>query len=185
MTDQKPDEPDWRFVMAREEARRAHDRAEEFFKQVNEAAIKTGESTFRACLLINGGAAVSVLAFIGGLASKDVIGVSQLAAVADSLIPFAAGVVAAVAGMALSYFANYLTAVHANSLTKIWEHPWFTPGKRTVWFSGLKTCFHALAILVGFVSIFFFVRGILAVRNSVEHIPPATHTQAPSPKPSP
>jgi hypothetical protein len=54
MTDQKPDD-----VMAREEARRAHDRATGFIAQVNEAAIKTGESTFQACLLINGGAAVS------------------------------------------------------------------------------------------------------------------------------
>jgi hypothetical protein len=184
MTDQKPDEPNL-YVMAREEARRAHDRATSFATQVNEAAIKTGESTFRACLLINGGAAVSVLAFIGGLASKDVIGVSQLAAVADSLIPFAAGVVAAVAGMALSYLVNYFTALHADSLTKIWEHPWLTPGKRTVWFARLKTGFHALTILAGVVSVFFFVRGVLAVRNSVEHIQPATHTQAPSVKPSP
>ena len=175
MTDQKPDEPDWRHVMAREDAHRAHDLAASFTTQVNEAAVKTGESTFRACLLINGGAAVSVLAFIGGLASKDVIGVSQLAA----------GVVAAVAGLALSYFANYFTAVHAGSLTKIWEHPWLTPGKRTVWLARLKTGFHVLAILAGVVSVFFFVRGILAVRNSVEHIPPATHTQAPSAKPSP
>jgi hypothetical protein len=119
MTDQKPDEPDWRYVMARDEARRAHDRADGFFKQVNEAAIKTGESTCQACLLINGGAAVSVLAFIGGLVSKDVIGVSQLAAVADSLIAFAIGVVAAVAGMALSYLVNYLTAEQAGSRSRL------------------------------------------------------------------
>jgi hypothetical protein len=110
MTDQKSDEPDWRSVVVRDEARRAHDRADSFFEQVNEAAIKNGESAFRACLLINGGAAVSVLAFIGSLASKDVIGVSQLASVADSLILFALGVVAAVVGMALSYVVNYLTA---------------------------------------------------------------------------
>ena len=89
MTDQKRDEPDWRHVMAREDAHRAHDRATSFHTQVNEAAIKTGESTFQACLFINGGAAISVLAFIGGLASKELIGVSQLAAVADSLIAFA------------------------------------------------------------------------------------------------
>ena len=96
MTDQNPSEPDWRSGVVRDEARRAHDRADSFFEQVNEAVIKNGESAFRACLLINGGAAVSVLAFIGRLASKDVIGVSQLASVADSLILFALGVVAAV-----------------------------------------------------------------------------------------
>jgi hypothetical protein len=51
MTDQKPDEPDWRYVAARDEARRAHDRADDFFEQVNEAVINNGESAFRACLL--------------------------------------------------------------------------------------------------------------------------------------
>jgi hypothetical protein len=185
MTDQKPDEPDWRYVAAREEARRAHDRADGFFKQVNEAAIKNGESAFRACLLINGGAAVSVLAFIGSLASKDVIGVSQLASVANSLILFALGVVAAVVGMALSYVVNYLTAEGAGSSKRIWEYPWVVPGERTVWLARLKPGLHWLTLLVGVASVVFFVCGIFAVRNSVKHILPATHTQAPSAKPSP
>jgi hypothetical protein len=51
LTDQKP------AALNLEEARRAHDRSDIFYNQVNEAAIKTGESTFQACLLINGGAA--------------------------------------------------------------------------------------------------------------------------------
>jgi hypothetical protein len=189
MTDLKPDEPDWRFVMGREEARRAHDRADDFFKQVNEAAIKTGESTFRACLLINGGAAVSVLAFIGSLASKDVIGGPQIAAITDSLISFAAGVVTAVAGMALSYLVNYLTAEQAGSLAHTWEHPWIVAGKHTGSLGWLKAGLHVLTVLVGVASMVFFFCGILAVRNSVEHIPqaapPATHTQAPSAKSTP
>jgi hypothetical protein len=162
-----------------------HDRADSFFEQVNEAAIKNGESAFRACLLINGGAAVSVLAFIGSLASKDVIGVSQLASVADSLILFALGVVAAVVGMALSYVVNYLTAAGAASSKHIWEHPWIVPGECTVWLARLKNGLHLITVLVGVASLVFFVCGIFAVRNSVKHIPPATHTQAPSAKPSP
>ena len=183
MIDQKPDEPDWRYVTARDEARRAHDRADGFFEQVNEAAIKNGESAFRACLLINGGAAVSVLAFIGSLASKDVIGVSQLAAVANSLILFALGVVAAVVGMALSYFVNYLTAEQARSFAHIWEHPWVVPGKNTGFLGRLKAVLHVITVLVGVASVVFFVCGIFAVRNSVEHIQPAAHTQAPGAAP--
>jgi hypothetical protein len=169
MTDQKRDD-----VNSREEARWA-DRADRFFTQVNEAAIKTGESTFQACLLINGGAAVSVLAFIGGLASKDLIGVSQLAAIADSLVSFAWGVVAAVAGMALSYSVNYLIAVHTDSLIQRREH--------SVSLGWLKAGLHGLTVLVGVASVVFFLCGVLAVRNSVEHIQPATHTQAPSAPP--
>ena len=171
MTDQKPDD-----VRAREEARWA-DRADGFFKQANEAAIKTGESTFQACLLINGGAAISVLAFIGGLASKDVIGVAQLAAVADSLTAFAFGVVAAVAGMALSYVVNYLAAVNTDSLIHRREPAFFL--------GWLKAGLHWLTLLAGVASAVFFLCGVFAVRNSVEHIPPAAHTQAPSAKLSP
>ena len=65
MTDQKPDD---RIGLGERKAAGHMIGQTVFFKQVNEAAIKTGENTFRACLLINGGAEISVLAFIGGLA---------------------------------------------------------------------------------------------------------------------
>ena len=51
------------------------------------------------------------------LASKDAvaIGSSGFKPVADSLVPFASGVVAAVVGMALSYLAHLLTVWEARS----------------------------------------------------------------------
>ena len=70
MTDQNPVDADhakWLLEMQREDAHRAHDEAKNFYQQVNEYTIKAGENALRAFLLINGGAAVSVLAFIGGL----------------------------------------------------------------------------------------------------------------------
>ena len=111
MTDPKPDEPNWRQVMAREDAHRAHDKHDAFVERLDAAAIKSAEKALGACLLINGGAAVAVLSFIGVLASKDAlaIGSSGFKPVADSLEPFAAGVVAAVIGMALSYLAHLST----------------------------------------------------------------------------
>jgi ABC-type Fe3+ transport system permease subunit len=190
MTDQKPEkpgEPDWRYVMAREDAHREHDRIDSFSDKLNEATFKSSEAALRACLLINGGAAVSVLAFIGGLLSKGLIeDPQQLKPVADSLVPFAYGVVAAVVGMGLSYAVNFLTGLYMNSRTKIWAHPWSEPGKNTKHIGVARNSFHALAALVGVASVVFFVCGIFAVRDAVEHIPPpATHTQAPSAKPSP
>jgi hypothetical protein len=95
MTDQNPIEPDrakWLHEMMRDDAHREHDRANSFFEQMNDSSIKSSQIVFRACLLINGGAAVSVLAFIGGLASKELVGVSQFKPAADSLVPFAFGV---------------------------------------------------------------------------------------------
>ena len=136
-------------------------------------------------LLVNGGAAVSVLAFIGGLLSKGLIeDPQQLKPVADSLVPFAWGVSLAVGGMGLSYAVNFLTGLYMNSRPKTWAHPWSEPGKNTKWISVARNLLHALAALAGVASVVFFVCGILAVRNSVEHIPPG-HAQAPSAKPGP
>jgi len=44
------------------------------FLHANEAAIKGGEAVLKALLLINGGAAVSILAFIGGPQRKTALG---------------------------------------------------------------------------------------------------------------
>ena len=74
----------------------AHDHVNEFQRSLNEAAIKGADAALRSALLINGGAAVSVLAFIGGLAAQSRIKLDQLQAVAHSLTLFAFGVAAAV-----------------------------------------------------------------------------------------
>ncbi len=60
----------WTHGMKREDAQRAFDLLGSRRDKMNKAAIKSADSTLRAGLLINGGAAVSVLAFIGSLATK-------------------------------------------------------------------------------------------------------------------
>jgi hypothetical protein len=53
--------------LAQRDAHHTQDRVNEFHRSLNEAAIKGAETALRSALLINGGAAVSVLAFIVGL----------------------------------------------------------------------------------------------------------------------
>jgi hypothetical protein len=179
MTDQKPTTPPldlekWKLEQGREEAHRAHDRMSDYFEHVNESSIKVADGVLKACLLINGGAAVSVLAFIGGLVSKELISVSQLAPVADSLVLFALGVVAAVAGMGLSYFVHYASGTHVNSMQKIWVYPWVIPGKYTSCLAFLKATLHLVAVIVATGSITLFALGIYSVRNSIDHLPANT-----------
>ena len=72
-----PDDPapydhqKWLHEMTRQDAQRAHDQLAQFAQSVNEAAVKGGDAALRAALLINGGAAVSVLAFIGGYSTTS------------------------------------------------------------------------------------------------------------------
>ena len=54
-----------------EEAHRAHDVLRAHRRAFNEAAVKSGEVILRTCLLINGGAAIAVLAFMGNVIAKD------------------------------------------------------------------------------------------------------------------
>jgi hypothetical protein len=174
MTNQSSNQPfdheKWLHDLQREDAHRAHDKATDFYNQINEATIKSSEITLRTCFLINGGAAVSVLAFMGGLESKGLIGAPEFAPIADSLLKFAFGVVAAVAGMGLSYVVQYLTALYVRSMENVWEHPWVKPGKRTRLFGILKVSTHVLAVLVSVSSVVFFVYGIYSVRGAFAHI---------------
>jgi hypothetical protein len=68
-------------------AEKAHENQTEFARAANLAAVTTGTETVKAILLINGGACVAVLAFIGSLASQGQV-VTDLAV---SLVWFAIG----------------------------------------------------------------------------------------------
>jgi hypothetical protein len=176
----------WLHDIVREDAHRAHDQNTQFFEKVNEAAIRNADATLRATLLINGGAAVSVLAFLGGLVSQGRITISQLSDVSSSLVWFAYGVTASVIGMALSYFTNYVTAGHAASHEKWWQHPYLRPGPNTPSYAKAKRIFHVLALIVSLGSIVLFVWGMFDVRSSIvrlgtpNNIAPHTDTQNPA-----
>lgn len=165
-----PDLQKWWHELRREDAQRAHDKIDEFHDHVNEAAVRTADLALRMAMLINGGAAIAVLAFIGGLISKDRIAPGQLPNVATSLAWFAFGAVIPVAGMALSYLTNYCMAAVASSQTKKWEHPYIEPGPRTAFWRRLNIIFHVLAFGAGLASLIFFVVGMLSVKGAITHL---------------
>jgi hypothetical protein len=68
----------------REDALRVHDRAKDFEDKTNEATIAAGQVALRTAVLINGGAAIAVLAFIGGVV--DPVGVPKAGKMAGTLI---------------------------------------------------------------------------------------------------
>lgn len=91
MTNQPPSSPPnldlqkWAHEQNTKAAERAHDKSEEFVLQVNEAAINGSNLALRMAMLINGGAAVALLTFVGGLSGE------QKRAVAATLNWFAGG----------------------------------------------------------------------------------------------
>jgi hypothetical protein len=176
MTDQPaPQEPPydhqrWAYERQIEDARHAHDYINDFHKFSNEAAIKSGDLALRTAVLINGGAAVSVLAFIGGLASQDRIKISQLGEVASSLMWFATGVACAIGAMAFSYFTHYFMAGVASSQIQSFEPPYVKLGPKTSTWRRANTAFHVLAVVFGLASPTIFVVGMLDVRSAITHL---------------
>lgn len=97
----------WELERTRNEAERAHDKSNAFHTYVNEATIEASNLALRTLVLINGGAAVAILAFLGAVASKDKVDFDQVGRVAGTLRFYAIGVACAVAAMAFAYLANF------------------------------------------------------------------------------
>ncbi len=159
----------WLHEMKREDAYRASDRLNSLMDTLNQAAVKSAEATLRAGILINGGAAVSVLAFMGSLASKNSLIVPQLSRVAGSLEVFAWGVAFAVAGLGLSYLTHFFEANYVSSLERNTEFPFDQPGPSSRGIRRLRHCAHILAVVSFLICIGCFVGGMISVRSAVEH----------------
>jgi hypothetical protein len=155
----------WLHELQRRDAERAHDRNDAFFDSVNRAAIDAGNLAFRMALLVNGGAAVALLSFVGGLAAD------QKRALAPTLVWFAWGVVAAGAGIAFTYFTNYCMTGVAYSQLKQWKHPYLTPGPATKYWQLFNIIFHLAAVAAGLSSLGFFIAGMFTVSEAISRLP--------------
>jgi hypothetical protein len=153
------------------EGRRAHDRLDAFLAAINDSTVKSADAVLRNCLLINGGAAVAILAFMGALSSKNSGSGKIIEDIADGLTYFAWGVIAAVAALGLSYIVHFATYKHAASQNKVWENPYLTPGKSTPYWAGLKIGLHVVAVVLAVVSGVLFVIGLFAVKHAVTSFP--------------
>lgn len=148
-------------------ARREHDQQNADRIQMNEAAIRTGESAIKAAILANGGAVIAVLAFVGNLAGRSGIDPKHLVGIAGSLNWFAWGVAAGVACLLLAYLTNLSQAQKLTSHIWTWKHPYWEKGKATDWFAWQRLLCQWLAIVMGAASLALFVLGIWHVRVAI------------------
>ncbi|MEI9916203.1 MAG: hypothetical protein WDN29_10730 [Methylovirgula sp.] len=73
-------------------AEKARDRDHKFIITLQEATLRASQAAIKALLLVNGGSAVSILAFIGTVAGQGRVDITHLQRVAASLFSFAIGV---------------------------------------------------------------------------------------------
>jgi hypothetical protein len=150
-----------------EEAHRAHDVLRAHRRIFNESMVKSGEVVVRSCLLINGGAAIAILAFLGTVITKDPSSHKLLADISGGLNDFFFGVGSAVIAMGLTYVDHFLNWMHATSQREVWKPPYIESGDHTAFWGGLKNTVHVATVLLVLVSMGVFVWGLLAVEPAV------------------
>lgn len=138
------------------------DRRWEFFQTTRDAVFKSIDVLLKTIILINGGAAVAILAFIGSLASHNRIQTGQLNHVANGLLIFAFGVFAAIVAMAFNYCTLYSTAMHTQS---------FKP--HSLWATA-KHIAEVTSLAMTVTSILLFLYGAFAVRDAIVRLGAAT-----------
>lgn len=151
----------WEYEQNRSIAEREHDQQEESFRHMNETAISASHIALRTLLLINGGAAISLLSFDGRLPS------AQAKAVAATLLWFALGVVATTFAMALTYFTHLSMAGWLASKMRSYNPPFVTDGPKTSQWARRKWVCHTLAAMAALTSLALFVIGMFAVRAAL------------------
>jgi hypothetical protein len=120
-----------------EQNKHQHDSKLELFR----AVITAGQNAIKSSFLLNGGAAVALLAFIGHLAS---VNQEKVATFGNCLLPFTYGVLAVAVTSGLTYLCQWFYASNNQLVTK--------------WDVGFK--FNILCIFTGFSSYGFFVWGL-------------------------
>jgi hypothetical protein len=172
MSEQPPTFEERRYGhdLLREDAHRAHDKNTEFHTYVNKEAILASSLTLRTLVIINGGAAISVLTFLGGVASKEKIDFDRVGVVASTLKWFAFGVALAVAGMSLSYLTHFAMTGIASTQVKSWDHPFVVDGPKTGRWRVANQFLHVGAILAAIGSLALFLTGMFAASDAVAHL---------------
>jgi hypothetical protein len=149
---------------------RRHAAAREQETRLDEATIAAGQLAIRMAILINGGAAVAVLAFVGGLVGHEQVKLSHLVRVAGSLQLFAWGVVAAGAALGLFYCTNYCHTRLWQSYRLIVDPPYIQEGDKSKSWRWGGHFFHVTAVIAGLLSLGFFIWGVIAVYRSIKYL---------------
>jgi hypothetical protein len=153
-----------------EEAQRAHDRHAELHRTYFEAASKSAEVAVKTSVLVNGGAAVAVLALMGGMLGKDILTVRQVADVSSSLMWFACGVGAGITALAFIYLMNYSAAARTRWQIRVYEAPFVQDTPQSWYMRHVYTIAHTIAVAVAVISVGLFIYGVLDVRDSIARL---------------
>jgi hypothetical protein len=148
-------------------AERGHDVENEIGVKLGEAAVRDAQEAIRAALLINGGAAIAILAFMGAMASKGGVSLIELRGIAKSLYCFTGGVATAAVTAACAYFTNSAYAEARFARDRTWEHPYLEKTSRSERFFKIGRRFHYAGLALAILSLIAFVVGVILAARAI------------------
>lgn len=150
-----------------EHAKRAHDLNRQMSADFIKAAVDSANLAIRSLTLINGGAVVALLAFIGALESGDAGDSVRLEELVDPIWWFAVGVGCAACAAMCAYLVNMSDADLSNSVRLTWDHPYVVPHKGDCVRTAVRQFFFYFGILLAVGSLGSFFFGIAAVTAAI------------------
>lgn len=155
------------YEINQEHAKRAHDLNRQDSAEFRKAAVESANLAIRSMVLVNGGAVVALLAFVGAIASKDFGYVPKVDDLVTPIWWFALGVGLSSILAALAYLVNMLDADITNSVNFTWKHPYVEDTSSALRLRGFRTIIHVSALIIAVATLCVFFRGILGVTDAI------------------
>lgn len=150
-----------------EHAKRAHDLNRQTSADHTKAAIESANLAIRSLILVNGGAVVALLAFLGSLESGDSENAVKVDALIVPLLSFGLGVAFSAVTVVLAYLVNMFDSDITNSVRLIWEHPYVEDDEKAPRLKSWRFWLHIFAIFFAFASLVAFFIGIVTVAKAM------------------
>lgn len=153
-----------------EHATRAHDLNRQTSANHTKAAIESANFAIRSLILVNGGAVVALLAFLGALESGDSGNALKVDALIVPLLSFGLGVAFSAVTVTLAYLVNMLDSDITNSVHLTWEHPYVEEDEKAPRLKWWRVRLHIAAIIFALASLMSFFVGIITVATAMSEL---------------
>lgn len=123
------------------------------------SVLEFGHAAIRSATILNGGAAVATLAFVGALLTSPRTLRADYLPIVDVLITYGVGVALAGASAAVGYLAQYSYQFGLAGWRRTLKPPYLVATNKTRLWNGVGFCFHALTLIAVILAYGLFLRG--------------------------
>ena len=146
-------------------AERAHDRSHELGDMFSASSDSHALAAIKILLVMNGGAAVALFAFAGGLSTK--FSPAQLEPLIRTLMWFVWGVVFSGVAEMFAYLCQLCYSANLRFVDRNWKHPYVHRTKKSKLWYATGVAFHLIAFAAAIISLGKFIFGMYRVQRAV------------------